>query len=417
MSFLADAFEGGRDSWAAAGQGEKLLPASIYSSVRHEGTQFVDTSLAGSTVRNAYFVDCLFERCDLSNLAFESCDLTRCEFRDCVGAAVRFVDGRLLACEFLELQVDELHFSRVSVVGATFGESTVGQLEFSHVPDLQASFLSCEVEQFEIGGSGPVGVAMRAVQAQFVQVSDLVGTVRLEECRLDVLTLQNAGSANLELVDIILRDVRLDGCDALGISAVRSVIFGAELNHVHLDDAVFVECALVSCTWPRVAGRTTLRGKFVAPDGLLSQPVGDIAGIDEATRREIQRSQYLSLLEDRTAGDWPRFALHRLVGATTGHGRSPLRIVGAAGLFAVLAALLGMCIRELGNLSSQIGWRSSLASLPDDWWGYLGIVVGLRAPADVSLVPGVEMACQVASLVFLGIIITLLAEFVFRPDS
>ena len=58
-----------------------------------------------------------------------------------------------------------------------------------------------------------------------------------------------------------------------------------------------------------------------------------------------------------------------------------------------------------------------MGSLPGDWWGYLGIVVGLRAPADVSLVPGVEMACQVASLVFLGIIITLLAEFVFRPDS
>jgi hypothetical protein len=173
-------------------------------------------------------------------------------------------------------------------------------------------------------------------------------------------------------------------------------------------------------------GTCSQRAQDEPPENLLSEPVGDVAGVPEPVRHDILRAQMLASREAASRDSKITWLLHRLVGTTTSHGRSPGRLVAVAYALAVVQGLLGMLyanrhwfwLRFLGPRTMGFGeaarvWSSGLidglALALRDSVGYFLVLLSLQNPSS-GLNPALVGASRVFGVVIIGVFVGMAAN-------
>ncbi|MDW3224207.1 MAG: pentapeptide repeat-containing protein [Paracoccaceae bacterium] len=384
-----------------------------------EGANFLnhyfDALLArGCTFKNSYFTKCSFHNCDFSNSEFSSCTFddckfvncefgnldfleTRCaqvEFSTCSAESISlqggsFVRGRVCCCNFLEIIG-----KNVTKFDTTFEEANAVRFDFEGT-FLAISFEQCRNVELSANGGVP-NISASTSSFKEISIRNYLGpSIRLRDC--EVLTADFGGPSK-----------------GLVLHAYNSLIFGPDLEKVDLIASTLPGCSIINGNWPNQDGKTNWIGRFVPPDNLLAEPVDDVMGLSETVRRNISRSQALASLEQEKSISVATFVLHRIVGLTTGHGRSPARLLCFALLPATLLSVLHVIyVQEFGPFV-DIENPASLSEFVSLFWMYFSLVVGYGDRSSLALLPTLESVAWVLSVLFLGLVVTLFSNFLFR---
>lgn len=104
-----------------------------------------DVRLSGIEMDDARFVDCRFERCDLSGVAFTRLSMRRVELADCRLTGVDLGAAALHDVRFTSCKVDDANLRGVRGERVTFADCVLGGTEFAQATLEDAVFESCKL--------------------------------------------------------------------------------------------------------------------------------------------------------------------------------------------------------------------------------------------------------------------------------
>ena len=161
-----------------------------------------DVRLAGVEMDDARFVDCRFERCDLSAVRFTRLSMRRVELADCRLTGVDFGGAFLHDVRFVSCKLDDANLRGVQAERVTFEDTVLGGTEFALGSFVDAVFDRCRLaavdfRRAELGG------------ATFPEcdLTDVLGVDGLRGARItDLQALQLAPRLAAELGITVLED-------------------------------------------------------------------------------------------------------------------------------------------------------------------------------------------------------------------
>ena len=104
-----------------------------------------DVRLAGLEMDDARFVDCRFERCDLSAVVFTRLSMRRVELADCRLTGVDLGAADLHDVRFTSCKLDDANLRGVKGERVTFADCVLGGTEFAQATLEGAVFESCKL--------------------------------------------------------------------------------------------------------------------------------------------------------------------------------------------------------------------------------------------------------------------------------
>ena len=384
-----------------------------------EGANFADQHFEaliarGCTFKNCYFTRCNFLNCDLSSTEFSGCTLEECVFVNCTFGNLILDHTRCSPTKFNYCSADA-----VRIQGGKFSDvmlhcSSVAQINCSDVTELSISVEESKDLAISIRESGAI-LSLEQCQNIELTAANSASEISAYSTAFRYLLLDSCAGSSLKLRDCEVASADLKGPEKkLVMHCHNSFIINIDLSKVDLSRSAFPGCSIVEGQWPNQVGKTNLFGRFVAPDKLLSEPVEDIMGLPDTVRRNIARSQALASLEEEKTKSTATFALHRVVGLTTGHGRSPTRLVGFSILPAIILAIFHLLYLKWFGPIAAIIEPSSFLEFVNVCKMYFSLVIGYGDRTALPLIPTLESVAWVFSVLFLGLVVTLFSNFIFR---
>jgi uncharacterized protein YjbI with pentapeptide repeats len=404
MKLLPSAFNGGLADWldAISGLHEISLSQSLLGPVTYEGATFERVDFSGSTVRDSYFSRCIFRRCLFSESSFESTTLIQSEFENCIGSALAFNACTFANVTFDSCAIDQLKISSSKLDATSVTDCTIKYLDVSDASTLTIVIRATSLPLFRLSKCAAMSVRVSDVRDLTLDIDNASGGISFFNSEVIRFSSSDWSNAILTMKNSEISNALFsDNSEAIEIRSISSFLIDADLRKVDLVNSTFISSALVKCEWPIQEGRTDWFGKFQPPRNLLTQPAGDVSGLPEATRSHIERSQRMLLLESKNRSSRVALALHRLVGASTGHGRSPLRLV-------VFAAFLSASL-AIANQSPHSFMRSVLF----DWPRFFVIMVLIGNKTFNGLNSGLALTAAITGVALAGLLVTVLGNYLF----
>lgn len=420
MKLLPSAFNGGPAEWtdAISELHEISLSQSLLGPVTYEGTTFEQVDFSGSTIRDSYFSRCTFRQCVFSESSFERVTLNQSTFEDCTGTT--------------------LVFGACSVANVTFDRCAVEHLQISSSRLDTTLVVDCTTMSIDVRDSPALGITIKATSLPLLNLSKCTSlALRLSDVRDLALSLDEV-SGNVSLIDSVVIKFNTsnwanavlamknsevseanftDKDQSIEVRAMNSYLMGANLHKVDLVASTFISSALVRCEWPEQEGRTDWFGRFRPPGNLLTQPAGDVTGLSEATRSHIERSQRMLLLESKSHGSFVTLALHRFVGATTAHGRSPVRLIAFAAFLSISLAIANQSAQRFVKATKSLkGAGVLLRSILIDWPHFFVEMILIGNKKYDGLRPDLTLTASIIGVVLAGLLVTVLGNYLFRDS-
>jgi uncharacterized protein YjbI with pentapeptide repeats len=104
-----------------------------------------DVRLIGVEMDDARFVDCRFERCDLSGVRFTRLSMRRVELTDCRLTGIDLGAAALHDVRFTSCKLDDANLRGVQGERITFADTVLGATEFAQATLADAVFESCKL--------------------------------------------------------------------------------------------------------------------------------------------------------------------------------------------------------------------------------------------------------------------------------
>lgn len=421
MSDFRERFQSGTESWTEATQGQDTVDVSrsILASVSHEGAVFRGVDFSGSTIKNCYFTNCEFINCVFRSCAFENCTFTDSSISSARLESLEVIDCTLIRLYAAKLVGSSLSVQRGRIENSGIEDASLGTLSLKGCSSIGLELKSSRVTSVHVSESRLEKLALVELKGMTIVITTCTGSLVLDDSTAQKMHIREKSSLMCNCVDSHVLACSLSSLSEKIIVAARnSFLVGVDLRLVDLGTSSFVATALVDCTWPSQVGTTTWYGRVRSAPNLIAQPANDIAGLSESLRKTIHREQALKHLEEESKRSVSTLLLHRVVGATTGHGRSPLRLMLSSFVMAALLTLANALVRgyEVREAVQGSPIASQIAALFTDCVGFWGLIVGVGNRSELGLVPELEVLASVASFVFIGLLVTVLTNFLFRQQ-
>ena len=161
-----------------------------------------DVRLTGVEMDDARFVDCRFERCDLSAVAFTRLSMRRVELADCRLTGIDLGAADLHDVRFTSCKLDDANLRGVKGERVTFVDCVLGGTEFAQATLEDAVFESCKLAGVDLRRAVLTGTTFPECD-----LSDVLGVDGLKGARLTMLqALQLAPRMAQELGIVVLDD-------------------------------------------------------------------------------------------------------------------------------------------------------------------------------------------------------------------
>jgi len=365
------------------------------------------------------FVNCLFEQG-----AFEEASLKDCSFKGC-----SFGETLFKRCIVNQTLIFEDKGRGIIIEGCTVSGLSIDSVRWNAV-----AFSSCDRVSLRMTNSivsaltvaGPTNLDLHVARNDGMAISlrGVTGTVSIESATLPLVEVTNGNEIRLLMRDVVLQNLKVtDSTPSVEINAIQTMLFGTDLRQIDLARSTFVGSALVDCVWPDASGQSDWTGRYSPPANMMIQPIADVAGVPEQVRQRIRRDQVLVALEEQSHLSPSTWLIHRIVGATTAHGRNPGRLIAFAYAIALLQGIIGEILLRLGKSApraASLGWMDTVRSVLSDVanfvvgafyqsWGYFSIILSLGNKSSQTLDPILSGFAIVFGVIFLGIFINVIA--------
>ena len=161
-----------------------------------------DVRLTGAALDDARFVDCRFERCDLSAVAFTRLSMRRVELADCRLTGVDLGGASLHDVLFTSCKLDDANLRGVQGERITFADCVLGGTEFALARLEDAVFESCKLAGVDLRRAVLTGSTFPECD-----LTDVLGVDGLKGAKVTMLqALQLAPRFAQELGIVVLDD-------------------------------------------------------------------------------------------------------------------------------------------------------------------------------------------------------------------
>ena len=161
-----------------------------------------DVRLAGVEMDDARFVDCRFERCDLSGVRFLRLSMRRVELADCRLTGIDLGAAALHDVRFTSCKLDDANLRGVKGERITFVDTVLGGTEFAQATLEDAVFESCKLAAVDLRRAVLTGTTFPDCD-----LTDVLGVDGLRGTKLTMLqALQLAPRLAAELGIVVLDD-------------------------------------------------------------------------------------------------------------------------------------------------------------------------------------------------------------------
>lgn len=368
----------------------------------------------GGTLSSSYFVNCKFVECSFNDAEFEDCTIENCVFSECDFLGVVFTGSNVNGIRLEGSDHVRVNLCSGSATGVRCTSIPLIDFSCNGLSKLDAKF--SDHRSLTVRGTSCASTNLTLVHCDSSQIelADSTTFLELKATRLVEIVTTN-GRLMLRAIDSQVENAILKPADELyQISSLNSVFSGIDLASVDLESSTFVASSLAGCKWPNQTGRTSILGRFVPPTNLLQQPVSDVGGVPDITHQEIRRSQSLNSLEKQAEVSFSTLIFQRLLGASTGHGRSPSRLLVFSTVPAGVLALCHMLAKAVGLGTDEVKNIGGIRDFLTVMWDYLTLIVSVGDRKDLQLFSGLEDIAWFFSLIFIGLIVTLFTNFIFR---
>ncbi|WP_298470845.1 pentapeptide repeat-containing protein [uncultured Psychrobacillus sp.] len=151
----------------------------IFDQVLFKQASFVDLHLY-----QVEFIDCIFEKCDLSNVVMEQAVFHRVEFIACKLFGANFADARLTDVRVCENHSNYLNLSFSKLKKVSFNNCTLNHSDFIDCTLQLVEFEACEIDEANFTDTSLDGVDLSSTTYEnlLVSLEDLKGcTVSMEQ--------------------------------------------------------------------------------------------------------------------------------------------------------------------------------------------------------------------------------------------
>lgn len=145
---------------------------------------FKQASFVGLHIYQVEFIDCIFEKCDLSNVVMEQAVFHRVEFIACKLFGANFADARLTDVRVIENHANYLNLSFSKLKKVSFNKCTLNHADFIDSTFQQVDLEDCEIDEANFTDTSLEGVDLSNTTYENIIVSleDLKGcTVSMEQ--------------------------------------------------------------------------------------------------------------------------------------------------------------------------------------------------------------------------------------------
>lgn len=161
-----------------------------------------DVRLAGFALDDARFVDCRFERCDLSAVTFTRLSMRRVELADCRLTGIDLGAADLHDVRFTSCKVDDANLRGVKGERITFADCVLAGTEFAQATLEDAVFESCKLAGVDLRRASLAGTTFPECD-----LTDVLGVDGLKGAKVTTLqALQLAPRFAQELGIVVLDD-------------------------------------------------------------------------------------------------------------------------------------------------------------------------------------------------------------------
>ena len=161
-----------------------------------------DVRLAGVEMDDARFVDCRFERCDLSAVRFTRLSMRRIELTDCRLTGIDLGAASLHDVRFSSCKLDDANLRQVTGERVTFTDCVLGGTELAQATLEDAVFESCRLAGLDLRRAVLTGATFPDCD-----LTDVLGVDGLRGARLTMgQALQLAPRLAQELGIVVLDD-------------------------------------------------------------------------------------------------------------------------------------------------------------------------------------------------------------------
>jgi uncharacterized protein YjbI with pentapeptide repeats len=124
---------------------ERWTAAEIAPQPEFEQCRFVGSDFSGADLTNKRFIDCLFERCNLSLATLAGAAFQQVTFRECKLSGVQFSACRdmLFEIELAHCQLPYASFHGKRMRGTRFTHCVLNDVDFSYTDLTEAVFQEC----------------------------------------------------------------------------------------------------------------------------------------------------------------------------------------------------------------------------------------------------------------------------------
>lgn len=392
------------------------LGSNIFSNIRFEDQEFKGVVARGCTIQSSYFIRCTFIDCNLKGAAFEKSNFEDCIFISSVLSGLEISSSNFSRNTFKDCQMDEVTIAKGEFRYCEFSGGRIGVLRAEGVSGFSASCQNVDTREIHLKDTDLSLFRVKDVHDVNIRITRVSGNLRVQSSTLQNIEFVGEFGPDLNFDESVVYEINCGNLVSnLKIIARASFIYRTSMQKIDLRNSVFTATSFVGCEWPSQTGVTNLWGRFVPPANLLGQPVGDLSGLSNELCAEIERSQSLNRAEQLGPKFTWRWILHRIVGMTTSHGRSPLRLLITSLIPPALLTVLHYLLEYFDRRGAgQVFATPSLAEIKKVYFDYFSIIAGYGDRAKIALDPALEIFAWAFSVIFLGLFVTLFTNYIFK---
>jgi Uncharacterized low-complexity proteins len=430
MNPAKEAFEAGTQKWNEYINSLETinLCRTVLQSANHKESHFSTVDFSGATLRNCYFTNCKFINCIFTSCVFENTTFCNVIFEHCIFE--NFFSFR--SCTLSNVFIEKITGVKLSVVNSILHSLRLYDVQLQFLAFELCEKLDCRmseslIENITAESSKILLFYINSTGRTNANFKKCIGPISIEKTTIPILTICQCADLNLILRDVIIASINATKSESrIRIDAIQAMIFDSNIDVLDLGRSTFVSCSIVGCTWPNSEGNTDWRGKFNIPENLIAQPINDVSGISESTRQSIRRAQILASWEEASKQSRFTWLLHRLVGLSTAHGKSPLRLIVVSYGIALFEAIIGQILlhkewmqghfndfQSLSVIENINIWISGVIKvIPLVLWdsvGYFFVIVSLDNRLPLELHPFFTGFSTIVGIILIGVFINLIA--------
>lgn len=270
-----------------------LAEETAWRGIVFEDCEFVDSSFAGARFENCEFLRCIWERVNVTAVAFVDCRFDACSLTDLVADA-----PVLTACEFGECRLADTSVSDAAMRDVTFRGGAWAGVQWQEGLLVNVSLLGTEVDEVTFTEVRAIhvlfeGVSMHQVSATawgfpHATFRDVgmrrcgFGACHFDHSVWEAVRAEESGLTNCVFADAaVAADCEFRRCDFSGVAFTQADVSGAR----------FVECTMSFTSWSGAAAErawffgSNLRGVHFS-DARLAGAVFCDSDIRDAVFRE-----------------------------------------------------------------------------------------------------------------------------------